>query len=138
MTDQPTDKNVAIREMQVHQTDDGRRIETYTINGTTKCIVPPNADPKDLNMDFDESEVVYIGAIHLMSQTGPREIKFSILEVESLEEAFEKYYEYADKAVEEIKRRAQQEQGQQIIQAPADALNAIDAMAQESEGGIII
>jgi hypothetical protein len=138
MTDQPKDKEVAIREMQVHQTDDGRRIETYTINGTTKCVIPPNANPEDLNMDFDESETVYIGAIHLMSPTGPREIKFSILDVDSLEEAFDKYYEYADKAVEEIKRRAQEEQGQQIVQAPADALNAIDGMAQDGTGGIIV
>jgi hypothetical protein len=111
---------VPFREMKTFQTDDGRRIEVFYKMGEVSKM----KSEEDTDIEFIE-EPVYIGVVHIMTDVGPKEIKFEIGDATSVEDAFEKYQIWAEKSIEEIKARFNEARSR-IIQAPADALNMID------------
>ena len=126
-------ETVPMREMKVYQTDDGRRIEVFSLRGSVETL--PDADKA--SKEFSKQENIYIGVAHIMTEIGPKEIKFEMTDINTVEEAFGKYHETASQAVEEMKERweeQQREEESQIITAPASALDALD----EQEGGSII
>jgi len=125
---------VPMREMKVYQTDDGRRIEMFSLCGSIEHEL--NAEKP--SSEFSERENIYIGVAHIMTEVGPKEIKFEIQNVNSIKEAFGNYYEIANKAVEEMKARwakQEDEEENRIITVPADALDSIE---QQEDGQIII
>ena len=125
---------VPMRKLEVYQTDDGRRIEVFIICGSVKLDVEDDEDTTDQTFS---DKTIFVGVVHIPSPTGPQEIKFEIPGVNRIEVAFDKYYEFAGKAVEEIKKRMQQRQEEaenKIVTAPAGALNALE----QGKGNIII
>ena len=130
-------ETVPVREVKVYQTDDGRRIEVFSLCGSVKYIHHEGEEIP--NKGFSKEDTIYIGTVHIMTEVGPREIKFEINGVKSKEEAFDRYHEIATLAVEEMKQRWEEhkkEMESQIITAPADALDAIDDA--QGEGTIIL
>ena len=126
-------KTVPMRKLDVYQTDDGRRIEVFPIVGSVGI---DTANDEEASVKEFSDQTIYVGVVHVPSPSGPQEIKFEIPGINSAEEAFDKYYEFASMAVEEIRKRMQQrqdEQDNQIITAPAGALQSL-----EGEGNIII
>ena len=144
MSEEKEIRQISYREMQVFQTDDGRRVEVYTTQGTVDFSMPDAAsNPEDLNLDhLDNQEILYIGVLHLHSpHGGTREIKFTIPNVNGIEEALSQYYVNADKAIEEIKQRSQMDQeaqDSQILQVPAEALDQLNEMDPDGSGNILI
>jgi len=125
---------VPMRKLDVYQTDDGRRVEVFSICGSVKLDTAN--DDEDEGQEFSD-KTIHVGVVHIPSPAGPQEIKFEIPDVNTPEEAFDKYYEVASLAVEEIKKRWQQKQHEaenQIITAPAEALRTLD----QQEGRIIV
>ena len=126
-------KTVPMRKLDVYQTDDGRRIEMFSICGSVNLDTAN--DDENEGQEFSD-KTIYVGVVHIPSPSGPQEIKFEIPDVNTPEEAFGKYYEVASLAVEEIKKRWKQRQEEaenQIVTAPAGVLKDLE----DEEGKII-
>ena len=127
-------KNVAIRRMDVYQTDDARRIEVW------KKVSNTNFDPlsngeleEDSNDEGPEEEEIFIGVIQLeFSGLGLKEVRFKIDGANSIESAFENFTERAKEVAEEAENKFEQfiaekqQQQQRIIPASASALRQLD------------
>ena len=103
--------NSPLRKLEVYQSDDGRKIEVFTKVGT----VPFDRAPEDnINKGYQSLDNIYIGVVRLRKEeTDPktnkvyvieREKKF-LIEANSIEDAFSKYYGLANKAAQEEKDR---------------------------------
>jgi len=125
---------VPVRELKVYQTDDGRRVEVFSSCGSVDAM----QNTEKASREFSKQDNIYIGVVHIMTEDGPKEIKFEISDISTIEEAFGKYHEMAGKSIKEMEERwneQQKEEENQIITAPADALRSID---ESQEGGQII
>ena len=138
------DKMVPMRKMSVYQTDDGRRIEAFDKVSDVKFDT--RSDETDENSTFEQKPTVYVGSVPVMTNKGPREIKFEIndftvdgvtKDVTTVEEAFAGFFASADKTMEELNKKQQEMQEQmrepRIIAAPAQALQDLDNMEDEEE-----
>ena len=126
---------VPMRKLEVYQTDDGRRVEVFPICGSV-ALDTANDDDEEAGQNFSD-KTIFVGVVHIPSPSGPQEIKFEIPGVDTPEAAFDKYYEFASRAVEEIRSRMKQKQEEmdrQIVTAPAGALDAL----KQGEGSIIL
>jgi len=122
--------------METFLADDGRKLEIFTKQGETEAIegqtVPQKTKEEDAN-------IIFVGVASVMTEEGPREIKFQIKEVATVEEAFNAYHDCANKTVQELKEKIQQQQMQQdnkIVTAGAGALDALDEEAKQ--GNLIL
>ena len=125
---------VPMRKLEVYQTDDGRRVEVFPIVGSVEL---DTANDEEAAGQSFSSETIYVGVVHIPSPSGPQEIKFEIPGVDTPQAAFDKYYDFASKAVDEIRKRMiqrQEEADKKIVTAPAEALKALD----QGEGNIIL
>jgi len=125
---------VPMRNLEVYQTDDGRRVEVFPIVGSVEL---DTANDEEAAGQSFSSETIYVGVVHIPSPSGPQEIKFEIPGVDTPQAAFDKYYDFASKAVDEIRKRMiqrQEEADKKIVTAPAEALKALD----QGEGNIIL
>ena len=123
-----------MRKLEVFQTDDGRRVEVFPIVGSVELDTANDEEAAGQNFS---DKTIFVGVVHIPSPSGPQEIKFEIPNVDTPEAAFDKYYEFASKAVEEIRNRMKQRQEEaekQIVTAPAGALDAL----KQGEGSIIL
>jgi hypothetical protein len=132
-------KTVPLRQLEVFQTDDGRRIEAYT---RIKDIAPgrPNEPEADDNK-YEQNETIYVGHIQFMHpQYGPQELKFHMEKATTLDQACEMFFEHAQESVKKVeeRRKAAEQQESKIISAPAEALSALDQMAEQNPGKIIV
>jgi len=126
------EKTVPMRKQEVYQTDDGRKIEVFSICGSVELV-----NDNDEIHEFS-NDTIYVGVVHIATEAGPTEIKFEIPRVNSIEEAFDSYQETATLAIEEMQRRREEMKKQyesQIVTAPKEALQALD---QNNSGGKII
>ena len=127
---------VPMRKLDVYQTDDGRRVEVFSICGSV--ALDTANDDEDSGQNFSD-KTIYVGVVHIPTPDGPQEIKFEIPDVEAIEEAFDKYYDVASVAVEEIKKRwkqRQEEMENQIVTATPDTVRAIEQ--GQGPGNIIL
>jgi hypothetical protein len=111
---------VALRKLETIKTDDGRIVEDWVKIGEVEIDKnDPRGDMSEETFNTDKDHV-YVGVVHTFTQiTGPKEIKFEIDE-DTLEEAFDKYVEYADRAVQEFQSELEKyiEQQRNQIVAP--------------------
>lgn len=118
---------VPLRKMEVYQADDGRRVEVFTKQDVIPYLKRQEQD--DDSPEFSDVPNIYIGIVHVMTNFGPKEIKFQIPDVTCVKDAFAKYYALADDAVHDLEKKieeAQRESHSKIITAPAGALDAIE------------
>jgi hypothetical protein len=126
--------DVPMREMKVYQTDDGRRVEVFEKIDVVKY---DPGDSEEAERSFSPDKQLFIGAVHVMTQQGPKEIKFSI-EATDIKNAFDKFHTAANAAVAELERRfkkAMEEERSHIQTVPAGALNLLKANEPGEEDG---
>jgi len=128
MTEEIKRKTV-IRKMEVFQSDDARRIERW--EPVSKTEMRPDVEPEEIE-GMQEDQPLYVG-IMVIGFPGmpPKEARFAIPGVSSIEEAFEKYDGLAQETAEEVEQQfkeyvAQNQQGGKIAVAPAEALRHLD------------
>jgi hypothetical protein len=115
--------NVPVRKVEVFQTDDGRKVEVYTKISETASMKGSE------KTEVSKENVIYAGVVHVGTPIGPKEIKFEIEGAKTLEEALNKYYDFANDAAKKLMEKfeeARKEAENQIVTAPAGALNEID------------
>jgi hypothetical protein len=125
---------VPMRKLEVYQTDDGRRVEVFPIVGSVELDTANDEEAAGQNFS---DKTIFVGVVHIPSPSGPQEIKFEIPGVGTPEAAFEEYYDFASKAVEEIRKRMaqkQEDESKKIVTAPAGALDALE----QGKGNIIL
>ena len=131
---------VPLREMKIWQSDDGRRIEVFSKKKEVKYIHRPQEVNEGEVPEFNAQDVIYVGCAQIGTPVGFKEIKFEIV-AESLEEAFEKYHEYATAAADSLRKQIEElreKQQSSIVPASSVDLEAIDAIARQSEDRSII
>ena len=132
---------VPMRVLETYQADDGRRVEVFR---KTKTIpfVQKKQNENDEEHEFSDIECVFVGVVHVLTKYGPNEIKFQIPDVTTVEDAFDKYYTYADEAVANLTQKiqeAQEKSRNKIVTAPASILNTFEQDEEEEDnGGLII
>lgn len=109
-----------------YMSEDGRRVEVWSLAGKVKQI-------EDIEEEVDslENKELFYGILVVGTPIGPKEVKFSIAKVSSIEEAFDKYSECAEKTIEELKKRENEmrmAQSSKIVTAPSETLSQINAM----------
>ena len=135
---------VPIRQLEVYQLDDGRRIEVFRRCGEVPFITRKDEEKPAEPPNFSNSEEkIYIGVLYVMMQTGSTgEIKFPIQGVTSLEEAFNKWHDVAEQAAQQYTKDKQERLDKlqnQIVTASPEALQQIDnASGLEDGPGVII
>tara|TARA_Y100000310_G_C20679887_1_gene815302 strand:- start:1980 stop:2348 length:369 start_codon:yes stop_codon:yes gene_type:complete len=112
------------RKQEIHQSDDGRRIEQWIKDGEIEDTLE---DGEELEVAHDGD--MFVGVLHLFTAAGPKEIKFEI-PAKDVDEAFGNFKECAKKTMEDLQKQmeqAQQEQANQIIVpgGPAEAANQL-------------
>ena len=107
------ENQVPLRKMEVYQTDDGRRIEAYTYVKDVE-LVKDSADTNGVaeTGNFSKEPFVFVGVVHVGTPVGPKEIKFEITDAKTVEEAFGKYYDFAQNAAESLMKRIEDAQRQ--------------------------
>ena len=134
---------VPLRTMTIYQTDDGRRIETFKKCAEVDPVIRPGQD-KDKDKEFATEETIFVGVVHIMTNVGPKEVKFQIHDVDNINDALKRYYEMSDDAVKKLAEKleeAQRDTDNQIITAPASVLDELDELDEDSptsNSGIII
>lgn len=138
MTEEEKNEVTIIREMKTYQTDDARRVEVWEPVGKVSYD-PVLDDPEELEELPDTR--LFIGVVQVgLPGLGPRETRFEIPGVETIESAFEKYPDLARAASEAVERqymdflkqqqeaqqRAQAEQEKKIQIAPAGILHDLN------------
>ena len=133
---------VAIRKMEIYQTDDARRIEVWNNVGKTSFAPMVKGNIEDFSEPETEEESLFIGVLQVvLPEIGPKEIRFKI-EATAIEQAFENYNELAEQTATEVEKKFQeyvQQRDNQIITAPAGMAEVLkDAEGQAGDGGLII
>lgn len=108
---------IPTRRLEIHQTDDGRRIEWWIKDGE----IEEQFSEDEETPNIETGDNLFVGIIHLFTPAGPKEIKFEI-EAETIDEAFRNYKETANKTIEDLhkqmeaaQQREQQEEANKII-----------------------
>jgi len=126
----------------------GAQVEHLSKVGT---ISVNKKDLSDKDMDIPQDENIYVGILGILitentpfgMRKTPKEIKFSIPDATSVEDAFGKYPKYAAETIAEIESQRQEAQkkmdamNSQIVRAPADALNALKEAEPGNQSRII-
>lgn len=138
--------NIAYRSIETHMADDGRKVEVFKKVGEIPFDKGEHSDaPDSVDESLVNTETIYIGITNIAfpSQTPdgrvqlvPREIKFEISNVDSLEQAFAQYHSEVANIMKKIEQDMQDSQSN-IVQASADTLNAIDS-GDQSNGNIVL
>ena len=107
------ENKVPLRKMEIYQTDDGRRIEAYSHVKDIE-LVKDSADTEGVatTEGFSKEPFVFVGVVHVGTPVGPKEIKFEITNAKTIEEAFLKYYDFAQEAAESLMKRIEDAQRQ--------------------------
>jgi len=130
---------VPLRKMEVYQADDGRRVEVFNKIDTVPYLKRQEQD--DDTPEFSDLSAVYIGVVHVMTNHGPKEIKFQIPHATSIVDAFSQYYTLADEAISDLEKKieeAHRKSQSQVITAPASVLNDIEVPGNDEGHRIII
>jgi len=120
---------VKIREAKTYQSEDGRKIEIWTVAGETS-YQPQAQNEVDSLKQFTTAPEIF-GILPVQTMAGLREVKFLIPDTITKEDAFDKFYEAAQPVLDAIKKqyddyRAKVEAEQKkIVTAPAGTLNLI-------------
>jgi len=125
-----TQQAVSYRSREEYMTESGARIEAWTKSGEVTMDVGDDYDPSTVEEDLKREKLFY-GIMMVMTPVGPKEIKFFIPDVNSIEEAMQAYPEAVDQVIgqlEEQRKEAMKQEQSQIVQAPAGALNELDNM----------
>ena len=127
---------VPMRRKDVFQTDDGRRIEVFTKIDSIPYVNKSDSVEEEAP-EFLEVEDIYIGKVQVYTPMGPREVSFRIEDVSTIKEAFDKYFDFANVAVDNLKKQLEEAEAKdnKIITAPAGVLDAFDV--NQEEGRII-
>lgn len=131
-----SDKKVPMRKMTVYQTDDGRRIEAFE---KVSEIPFDTRSEEENDGSFEQRDTIYVGTVPIMTNKGPREIKFEIENSNTVEEAFAGFFAAAEKTMEVLnaqqKEMEEQTREPRIVSAPAQALKDLEG---QKPGNIII
>jgi len=126
-------KSVIFRKKEEFMAESGERVEVWVKHGRVEMEVNPEAEQ---NEDI-ELERMFQGSILIMTEIGPKEIKFSIPNVDTVEEAFKAFPVAVEEVIEELERQREEairKAQSQIIQAPADAMNQLNRLQQTQKG----
>lgn len=131
---------VPLRQMEVWQTDDGRRIEVFKKTGDVKYVHREDLGDSGKVPSFNAPDSLFVGVAQIGTPQGMKEIKFEI-NAASVEDAFDNYHDNAMVAVEELRKQilqARDEYQKTIVTANENDLNAIDEASKEHGAGNII
>lgn len=134
---------IPVRELKVFQTDNGMRVERWSKVSEVKKQAEEGEES-----DYRTETDLFVGVVQILTNQGPKELKYEI-KASSIDEAFKNYVPFARAAIETHQKQMQEfirqqqlqeeEQENQIVTAPAEALRAIDKIQkQRSEGGLLI
>jgi|19_taG_2_1085344.scaffolds.fasta_scaffold04450_8 hypothetical protein len=106
------------RQLEIQQTDDGRRIEWWKKVGEIEDSIEDNEE-----IETAHGEDMFVGVIHIFTAAGPKEIKFEI-PAEDIDAAFGGFKECAKTTMEDLQKQmqqAEQEHANQLIVPGGDA-----------------
>jgi len=139
------EKMVNYRKKTEYMTEDGRRIEEWAKVGQVEMASEEDREFKQVAQDN-----IYYGAIIMMviqmiiteegpqSVPVPKEIRFSIPNAKTIDEAFSLFYETVEQVQQEIKKNQEEEKKEpKIAVAPADAIKQIDNAVEKGGPNII-
>lgn len=131
--------------MTVYQTDDGRRIEMFEEVSRVEYDARAASDEDQAEPEFSDKPVFFAGVVPIMTNQGPKEIKFEIPDVKTIDEAFGQFFDRADKVMEELQSREREMREKanspKIVAASTQTLQALDEAFEGDEerpGKIII
>lgn len=131
---------VPLRQVESYQTDDGRKVEIYTKIDEVDFKTAEQDNTNDKETNFNQKEKVYVGMATIGLPMGSHEIRFE-MQVDSVKEAFDRFYEFASPAAEEfvkefveMQREAQRQSQNKIVGAPA---GMAEQFKNKEEGNII-
>lgn len=104
------EKKVPLREVKLYQSDDGRRIECFEKVKDINYVKNPHGIEEGIEELINKNIKAFVGVVHLGTPVGPKEIKFEIPGVTTTEEAFDKFYEFADIAAKEVVQKIEEYQ----------------------------
>ena len=106
---------VPYRKVQLFQSDDGRRIQKYSKVGQCKFYTKVQNTNVLKQQNFPESATImqqslFIGIVQIGTPVGPKQAKFEIKDATTLQQAFEMYFQNAQKAVNQIREHIKKNQ----------------------------
>tara|TARA_Y100000310_G_C20701199_1_gene830034 strand:- start:62 stop:460 length:399 start_codon:yes stop_codon:yes gene_type:complete len=126
-------KQIAIREIKVYQSDDGRKIEEHKI---TTTVNPPESIDEEYwehVKDIADKDVLYFGSMLIETSMGNSEVKFHIEGAENLQDAYGKIDAEAEKAMTKIQKEMEQQQNQIVTAAPND-MDILNSITNDTSG----
>jgi len=127
---------IAIREVKVYQTDDGKKIEEHKTILKCKPSSPIEEDDWEQIKDIVDKDNLYFGCMTVQTPMGSSEIKFHIEDAINLIDAYEKIEEHSEKAITQLKQDISDHQNQIVTANPGD-LDMFSNFSSDGTGIII-